>query len=101
MHKLISSFSLLLLLLSTPCLLFAQLRGEIRDASTNEPVSFAYVHLEEINRTTTADRNGSFRFQNVPAGSYVISVHRIGYKTVTRQIEYDGMDTDPVIIQMQ
>src|SRR6056297_4363356 len=98
MHKLISSFSLFLLFLSIPSLLFAQLRGEIRDASTNEPVSFAYVHLEEINRTTTADRNGSFRFKNVPEGSYVISVHRIGYTTFTREIEYTGPETDPLLI---
>ena len=101
MHKLISGFSLFLLLLSAPSLLFAQLRGEIRDASTNEPVSFAYVHLEEINRTTTADRDGSFRFQNVPAGSYVISVHRIGYITFTREIEFNGPENEPLIIQMQ
>ncbi len=100
MNKQFVFLSLLLLLMFTSVSM-AQLRGEILDAATEEPVSFAYVHLEEINRTTTADRDGIFRFQNVPAGSYVISVHRIGYKTVTRQIEYDGMDTDPVIIQMQ
>lgn len=84
-----------------PGVLFAQLRGEIRDATTDEPVTFAYVHLEEINRTTTADRDGFFRFQNVPAGTYVISVHRIGYNTFSRQIEYDGTDTDLLVIQMQ
>jgi iron complex outermembrane receptor protein len=84
-----------------PLNIYAQLRGEVLDASSGEPVPFAYIHLEEINRTTTADREGIFRFQNVPAGSYVISVHRIGYNTFTRQIEYDGTDTDPIQIRMQ
>lgn len=84
-----------------PINLYAQLRGDVRDASTGDPVPFAYVHLEEINRTTTADRDGMFQFQNVPAGSYVISVHRIGFRTFSRQIEYDGTDTDPLKINMQ
>jgi len=101
MKKFLSSLPVFLVLIFLPGVLFAQLRGEIRDASTDEPVTFAYVHLEEINRTTTADRDGLFRFQNVPAGTYVISVHRIGYNTFSRQIEYDGTDTDILVIQMQ
>jgi len=101
MKKFLSSLPVFLVLIFLPGVLFAQLRGEIRDATTDEPVTFAYVHLEEINRTTTADRDGLFRFQNVPAGTYVISVHRIGYNTFSRQIEYDGTDTDILVIQMQ
>ena len=101
MKKFLSSLPVFLVLIFLPGVLFAQLRGEIRDATTDEPVTFAYVHLEEINRTTTADRDGLFRFQNVPAGTYVISVHRIGYNTFSRQIEYDGTDTDLLVIQMQ
>ena len=101
MKKFLSSLPVFLVLIFLPGVLFAQLRGEIRDATTDEPVTFAYVHLEEINRTTTADRDGFFRFQNVPAGTYVISVHRIGYNTFSRQIEYDGTDTDLLVIQMQ
>ena len=81
--------------------MLAQLRGEIRNASNDEPVSFAYVHLEEINRSTTADRDGIFRFQNVPAGTYVISVHRIGFKTYNREIEYDGTESELLYIRMQ
>jgi len=101
MKKFLSSLPVFLVLIFLPGVLFAQLRGEIRDVTTDEPVTFAYVHLEEINRTTTADRDGFFRFQNVPAGTYVISVHRIGYNTFSRQIEYDGTDTDILVIQMQ
>lgn len=85
----------------SPSLLFGQLIGEVRDISTAEPVPFAYIHLEEINRTTTADRDGSFRFQNVPMGNYVISVHRMGYKTFTLEFEYTGDNSDPLVINMQ
>ncbi|WP_340103675.1 TonB-dependent receptor [Rhodohalobacter sp. 8-1] len=101
MIKPLPKLFLIFLVSLTPAVLLGQLRGEIRDASTDEPISFAYVHLEEINRTTTADRDGTFRFQNVPAGTYVISVHRIGYDTYSRQIDYEGADEDPIQIQMQ
>jgi len=99
----VKTYSLLLLFCFSllPTIIHAQLRGEVRDATTDEAVSFAYVHLEEINRSTTADRDGIFQFQNVPAGIYVIYVHRIGYTTFSKQIEYDGTDSDPLQISIQ
>lgn len=57
-----------------------QLIGVVKDAETNEPVPFIYVHLEEIERITNGDRNGSFQFQNIPEGEYTLAIHRIGYK---------------------
>jgi len=101
MQQYLLGISLFLIILIMPGTILAQLQGEIRNASTDEPVSFAYVHLEEINRSTTTDRNGTFRFQNVPAGTYIISVHRIGFKTYTREIEYDGTDSNLLDIRMQ
>lgn len=94
-------FALALSLLIIPADLYGQLRGEIKDASTDEPVPFAYIHLEQINRTTTADRNGEFQFQNIPSGTYIITVHRIGFNTYSREFEYDGDGTEPIIIFMR
>lgn len=69
--------------------------GHITDIETGDPVPFAYVHLEEINRFTNTDRDGFFRIQNVPAGSYSLVVHRLGYagKSVTLTIT-DRSDTE-------
>lgn len=53
--------------------------GYITDGETSDPVPFAYVHLEQINRFTSTDRNGYFRIQNVPSGNYSLVVHRLGY----------------------
>ena len=53
--------------------------GIITDIETGEPVAYAYLHLEEINRATTADRNGRFRMGNIPEGAYTLLVHRLGY----------------------
>lgn len=63
------------------------LSGSITDKDTNEPVSFAYIHLEELNRTAASDIDGLFELKNVPEGSYTLSIHRIGYKTQKRKIE--------------
>jgi len=64
--------------------------GNIFDAESGEPVPFAYVHLEEINRAITADRNGKFQFQNIPNGIYTLAVHRLGFRDWHREIEITG-----------
>lgn len=69
---------------------FAQISGTIEDATTGEPVPFAYIHLEEINRAITADRNGEFQFQNVPPGTYTLAVHRLGFRDWHREIAVDS-----------
>lgn len=79
----------------------AQVHGRVIDASSSEDVPYAYIHLEEINRSTTADRNGEFRFQNVPNGSYTISVHRIGYRDYNSTIEVNEDDPEPLEIRLK
>lgn len=85
-------FQLLILLLLVVCPFSVHaydasgsVSGLITDDETGDPIPFAYVHLEEINRFTSTDRNGYFRIQNVPSGSYSLVVHRLGYagKSVT------------------
>lgn len=65
------------------------LSGIITDAETEEPVSFAYVHLDELNRTTVADASGNYEFRNVPNGTFTLSAHRIGYRTQNQKIEIE------------
>lgn len=67
-------------------------KGTITDAETKEPVSFSYIHLEEINRTVVADPDGKYEIRNVPNGTYTLTVHRIGYLTQSRQITVNGKD---------
>ena len=64
--------------------------GLITDDETGDPIPFAYVHLEEINRFTNTDRNGYFRIQNIPSGSYSLVVHRLGYagKSLTFSVSH-------------
>ncbi len=61
--------------------------GFVIDSETEEPIPFAYIHLEEINRTSTTDRHGYFKIHNVPEGRYTLYVHRIGYSTKTQRVD--------------
>ncbi len=61
--------------------------GNISDSETGIAVSFSYIHLEELNRTTTSNREGYFELRNIPSGDYTLSIHRIGYKTQKREVE--------------
>ncbi len=41
------------------------LTGYIIDADTKEPIPFAYIHVEELNRAATSDQHGFFSMQNL------------------------------------
>jgi iron complex outermembrane receptor protein len=66
--------------------------GYVLDSETGEPISFVYLHVEELNRSTTSDANGYFKFQNLPAGELIIAAHRLGYKTT--HITIDNQDSN-------
>ena len=74
------------------------LSGTITDAETGEPVSFAYVHIEELNRTAVADTDGYYELKNIPAGNFTLTIHRIGYRTQTKEIAIKEADETVDII---
>jgi len=74
------------------------LSGTITDAETGEPVSFAYVHIEELNRTAVADTDGNYELKNIPAGNFTLTIHRIGYRTQTKEIAIKEADETVDII---
>jgi tetratricopeptide (TPR) repeat protein len=53
--------------------------GRVRDAGSGAPVAGARVTHRGSDRTDVTDENGEFRLADVPAGSHVIRVDRLGY----------------------
>lgn len=101
-HLLFTSLTVLLILFSQTAFgQSATISGLIQDSETGEDVAFAYIHLEEINRTTTSDNNGSFSFRNVPNGTYTLVVHRMGYVTQNRTITVTPDDEIEIQIQLR
>lgn len=68
------------------------LSGTVTDSETGEPVSFAYIHIEELNRTAVADADGQYQLKNIPAGNFTLSIHRVGYRTQTKEISIKEAD---------
>lgn len=75
------------------------LRGEIVESNTGEPIPGATVLVEELNRGSAADTDGSFEIENIPAGSYTLVVQSVGYETVRR--EYNHPSDEPLTIRMR
>src|SRR5699024_2658268 len=77
------------------------LSGTVTDRETGDPISFAYLYLEEASRTITAHSDGHFEFDNIPAGDYSLRITRIGYQTVTQTVTIPPNDTTEVQIGLQ
>ena len=86
-QHLISFFKIVLIAFSTVMLLFStaratntgSLRGQALDVDTGEPVGWVLLVVEGMRRALSADSEGRFTFQNLPAGDHVIKTLRLGY----------------------
>ncbi|MEL7197854.1 MAG: TonB-dependent receptor [Pseudomonadota bacterium] len=63
-----------------------EVRGTVTDADDTVSVQAAEVRIVELDRTATTERDGSFRFPGVPAGTYTLEVSYIGAATQTQTV---------------
>jgi TonB-dependent receptor len=71
----------------TPFALAQTLEGRITDASGEAPLQGAIVTIEGADRTTTTDRTGRYRINNLSSGSYNVIVSYIGTEPVRASVE--------------
>lgn len=71
--------------------------GYVIDSESGDPIPFVYLHVEELNRSTTSDATGYFTIQNLPTGELHIAAHRLGYKTVHINVTLDKDDLNKEI----
>ncbi|MEZ6001431.1 TonB-dependent receptor [Hyphomonas sp.] len=64
--------------------------GKVTDASGEAPLQGALVTIEELGRTVSSDRFGAYRFNNIPAGDYTLSVSYVGADAVTADVSLAG-----------
>ncbi|REL24342.1 TonB-dependent receptor [Rhodohalobacter sp. SW132] len=76
------------------------LSGIVVDIESSEPVPYVYLHLEEINRSSTTDRDGRFELRNLPAGSYTVNIHRIGYTSQNRTVDIQADERTEISFQI-
>lgn len=80
--------------------LLTTLRGVIVDGSTGEPIPYVYLHLEEVNKTATSDRDGRFDFGSIGAGTYTLALHHIGYQDAHFTIVVRESETQELSLSM-
>lgn len=73
-------------MLATPALA-GEVAGSVVDSSGTIALNSAQLRIVELNRVTVAARDGSYRFVDVPAGSYTLEARYIGADTVQQTIE--------------
>ncbi len=61
-------------------------RGQITDAQSGQPIPAVQVFIRSLDLGGLTQQNGSYLLQNVPAGTYTLTVARIGYRTTEVQI---------------
>ena len=87
------SFLIALLLLLTPLRLLAQIevRGQVEDAKTKEPIALASVTLVSERDSTlvlrgATDLQGGYLFSDVKVGRYLLRISFLGYKPLERRL---------------
>src|SRR5438105_6603622 len=61
------------------------LTGIVRDA-VGQPVDSAEVIIQSADKRTTTKADGSFRFEELKQGVYVVAARRVGYLPQTRSV---------------
>ena len=74
------------------------LKGKIVNQSNNEPISYADVYIEKVNRYKTTDSNGSFTFHYLEFAKYKIHISRIGYKDKNIILNFTEKDSEKEIL---
>jgi TonB-dependent receptor len=70
----------------TPFAMAQTLEGRVTDASGEAPLQGAIVSVEGADRTTTTDRAGRYRINNLSTGSYNVIVSYIGTDPVRASV---------------
>ncbi|MGM0588580.1 MAG: TonB-dependent receptor [Bacteroidota bacterium] len=74
--------------------------GQVIDTDTQEPLLYAHITIQELNRSTATHHDGHFHFSNVPAGEYSLRTTFMGFQPNDQTIEIQGGDTLTLVIEL-
>ncbi|MEI8668210.1 TonB-dependent receptor [Pseudoalteromonas sp. B131b] len=91
------------ILYTTPVLADGAVKGRITDSSQSVYFGGAKITLKELNLKTVSGRDGTFSFNNLPAGDYTLMVDYIGASSVEKKIKIvdENVFTQQIIIGEQ
>ena len=77
----------------------ARIVGVIVDSETDSPLAGAYVSVNASEWGSLTTDDGRFLLCEIPAGTHLVTVERLGYVTLESRVEADPSG-DPVALQM-
>lgn len=80
---------------------FAQnsLKGAITEASSKEVLIGASVFITALKTGASADINGEYFIDHIPAGTYLVEVRDVGHKTVVQKVVVKGATIQNFIME--
>jgi outer membrane receptor for ferrienterochelin and colicins len=65
-----------------------ELRGNVKNQE--QPLRWVSIYIPELQKGTTTNELGTYQLQDIPDGTYTLTVSSIGYKTKTKKISISG-----------
>ena len=66
------------------------LSGKVTEKTKGSALSGASVYIPDLKVGAISDNYGYYKFNNLPSGSYLIEVHYVGFRTVTKSVTVSG-----------
>lgn len=85
--------------LATPALA-GEVSGNVSDGTETVALQATELMIEELGRRATSERDGSYRFDNVPAGTYTITANYIGADPVSQTVTVPAEGTVELNFQL-
>ena len=60
--------------------------GRITDAQSGQTIAAAQVFVSALDLGALSEGNGTYSIQNVPAGTHIVSVQRLGFQSVEQSV---------------
>ncbi len=81
------------LMLDTAVLALPTFSGTVLADTVGSPIENAEIVLSDIGRSVLTDKRGMFRMTDVPIGSHLVSVRRVGYSPMNTTMNFDANRT--------
>ncbi|MDX1546518.1 MAG: SusC/RagA family TonB-linked outer membrane protein [Rhodothermales bacterium] len=97
------SLPLLMVLCLCPALAWAQgtLTGTVRDAATDDPLIGAQVVIPALNLGSVTNIDGVYTVEAVPAGTHVVEIRYIGYRTQRETVTVASGQTQTLDVRLE
>src|SRR5882762_5677176 len=77
------------------------LTGKVTEKDKGSSLSGASVYIPDLKLGVITDNDGNYKFNSLPSGTYLVEVHYVGFKTLTKAISVSGPVTQDFILSDQ